>query len=247
MNIHKLLENELITHDDLIESIFAEYKKADKKKYVALFLSSFHSNKIECRSGLPVFAILQSFPAHEFELREGQKLSRISPCNICSNYQKIESDTELIEESFEDVGGLTGFQLLDYSYYLNQTNQLETVTPTEEDYRIFSEILEILSTADSDETVKKTVQKNISKIKGFKSDSEQRQALLETLGYCSILETNEHKGLLNQYTNLAVAPTKTHSSDWNYPVDFWLGKDGINKEALKFWFGDHAELQKFWE
>ncbi|WP_378175762.1 hypothetical protein [Aquimarina sp. SS2-1] len=247
MNINKLLENEFINHDELIESIFVEFKNANKEKYVALFLSSLHSNKTEYRSGLSVLAILQSFPKHKFELREGQKSSRISPCKICSNYQQIESDIELIEESFEDVGGLTGFQLLDYSFYLNKTNGLETATPTKEDYRIFSEILEILINADSEETVKKTVQKQISKIKGFKSNTEQRQALLETLGYYSILETDEHKGLLNQYINLATAPSKTHSSDWNYPVDFWLGKDGINKEALKFWFGEYPQLQKFWK
>ena len=56
------------------------------------------------------------------------------------------------------------------------------------------------------------------------------------------LEINEHKGFLKKYTNLASAPRKTHSSDWNYPVDFWLGKDGINKDAFKFWFGEYKEL-----
>lgn len=77
-------------------------------------------------------------------------------------------------------------------------------------------------------------------------ECDKKKALLETLGYCSILETNEHKGFLKKYTNLASAPRKTHSSDWNYPVDFWLGKDGINKDAFKFWFGEYKELEQFW-
>ncbi len=87
----------------------------------------------------------------------------------------------------------------------------------------------------------------IGNIRGFKSNTEQRQALLETLGYCSILETKEHKGLLEHYTNCASTPRKTHSSDWNYPVDFWSGKDGINKQAFRFWFEEYKELEQFWK
>ena len=132
-------------------------------------------------------------------------------------------DIELIEECFLEVGGLIGHDLLTLYYYLLQTNRTEFVKPTESDFRIFSEILTILLAADKKDTVKKTVQLKIGKIKGFKSTTEQRKALLETLGYCSILETNEHKGFLKKYTTLHLLPGKLHSSDWNYPVDFWFG------------------------
>ncbi|WP_299315736.1 hypothetical protein [uncultured Aquimarina sp.] len=241
-----ILEQEIISHDDLIEQLFIEYDKANKDKYVSLFLASLSTKNMNWRSGLSVFAILQTFPNHKFKLVENQKPSRISPCDICSNYEQIELDTELVEESFEEIGGLTGFELLDYFYYIKKTNELKPIKPKEEDLKIFSEIIDVLLNADEEETVKKDIQKKISKIKGYKSNSEQRQALLETLGYCSILETSKHKGLLNQYTNLAIAPTKTHSSDWNYPVDWWTGKNSINKEAFKFWFGNYSELEKFW-
>jgi len=236
-----------LTHDELIERIFVEYNKSDKKKITSNFLSSFSKNNINLRSGLSVFAILQTFPKHNFKLREGQTLDRITPCEICSSFINIECDTGLIKECFLEVGGLISHSLLIYYYYLLETNKLEVTQPTESDFRIFSEILTILLKADEKDTVKKTVQSKIGKIKGFKSDAEQRQALLETLGYCSILETDEHKGLLNNYINLATAPTKTHSSNWKYPVDFWLGKDGINKEAFEFWFGEYPELEKFWK
>jgi hypothetical protein len=62
---------------------------------------------------------------------------------------------------------------------------LEEVKPTKEDLRIFSEVITILSEASSEEPVKKSVQSNIGKIKGFQSNAEQRQALLETLGYAA--------------------------------------------------------------
>ncbi|GMX65755.1 hypothetical protein Elgi_50260 [Paenibacillus elgii] len=43
-------------------------------------------------------------------------------------------------------------------------------------------------------------------------------------------------------TNLGLAPRFRHSSDWLYPVDWWKGEDGINKEALQFWCGEYPEL-----
>lgn len=258
-----LKTKEYLTHDELIERIFQEYRDCDKKKYTSLFLSSLSSNKLNYRSGLPVFAIMQSFPKHSFtpckktasekalfdKMNEEDKafvISRI-PCKYCSSLKNIEVDIELIEECFSEVGGLIGHNSLTYYHYLLQTNKLEIVKPIESDFRIFSEIITVLLQANEKETVKKTVQSKIGNIRGFKSNTEQRQALLETLGYCSILETKEHKGLLEHYTNCASTPRKTHSSDWNYPVDFWSGKDGINKQAFRFWFEEYKELEQFWK
>ena len=257
---------EYLTHDELIKRIFLEYKKSVKAKYTSLFLSSFSNNKLSHRSGLAVFSIMQSFPKHSFTVSEDsapnkQLFDKMSdedkefvisrmPCKYCSSYKNRKVNIEyieLIEKFFLEVGGLIGTSIRHYYYYLSESNKLDEVKPSNEDFRIFSEILTILLEADEKDTVKKTVLSKIGKIKGFKSDKVQRQALLETLGYCSILETDKHKGFLEHYTNYASAPKKSHSSDWKYPVDFWLGKDGINKEAFKFWFGEYPQLEKFWK
>ena len=54
-------------HDELIKLIFKEYQMADKDKYTNLFLSSLSTHRLEWRSGLPVLAIMQSFPFHHFQ------------------------------------------------------------------------------------------------------------------------------------------------------------------------------------
>lgn len=92
---------EYLTHDALIERIFQEYRECDKKKYTSLFLSSLSTNKLSYRSGLPVFAIMQSYPMHSFavskdstalqpvfdEKHEKDKAFVISrtPCQYCSS------------------------------------------------------------------------------------------------------------------------------------------------------------------
>ncbi|PKH51592.1 hypothetical protein CXF68_13260 [Tenacibaculum sp. Bg11-29] len=261
--MNKSILEEKMTHNILIEKIFEQYEVINKHKITSLFLSSLSSKNLKWRSGLSVYAIMQSFPKHEYTLREDASinnaffkkmspsdkeftLSRF-PCKFCADVNQLAGNKEFTIECFNEVGGIIGFSLFDYYYNLEQFNEFIDAKPSNEDFRIFSEIITILLEADEKDTVKKTVLSKIGKIKGFKSDKEQRQALLETLGYCSILETDEHKGFLKKYTNFASAPKKSHSSDWNYPVDFWLGKEGINKEAFKFWFGEYPQLEKFWK
>lgn len=254
-----------ITHDELIELIFQEYMECNQTKYTSLFLSSLSSRILRYRSGLSALAILQSFPKHSHTVKEDSSINKsmydkmsdddkefvvhLMPCAICSSMEKINLDNEyweLTEECFSDVGGLVDHDLFSYYYFLRQSNKLEWIQPVESDFKIFSEILSLLINAEEKDNVR-TIQSKIGKIKGFKSNQEQRHVLLETLGYCGILETPEHKGLRQTYTNLGTAPRKSHSSDWNYPVDYWLGKNGINKANFKFWFGEYKELEPYWK
>jgi len=229
-------------HDEWIKLLFDEYSKCSKEKVVNGFLSSFGNGDRSMRSGLPVFAIMQTFPKHKFQLRENQVLNRNSPCSICSSFYgfpEFIKDEEFWKLCFK-TGGLIGHTLESYyMYMLLFNNQINISVPDEKSILIFNEIINIIQSTNPEDNLKKDVLQKIGKIKNFKSTKEERQYILETLGYCCILETDEHKGLLKGYTNLATAPSKTHSSDWNYPVDFWLGKNGINKYALDFWFGDH--------
>ena len=133
----------------------------------------------------------------------------------------------------------------DLAFSLERQEELAPVKPNSADFQICAEVFRILSEAEPDETVKKTLSRRIRKIPGFKSNVAQTKCLLETLGYCGILETERHGGLLDRFVRLSTAPRKTHSSDWEYPVDFWTGKDGLNKKALQFWFGRYPEFAQF--
>lgn len=97
------------------------------------------------------------------------------------------------------------------------------------------------------ETLKKDIVRRIKKIQLFDTNKIQTQCLLQTLGFCGILETDQHKGPFHKYVNLGLAPKKSHNSDWEYPVDFWTPADSINREAFRFWFGEYPELEKYWE
>lgn len=242
-------------HDELIKFIFKEYRIADKEKYTNLFLSSLSTHRLEWRSGLPVLAVMQSFPFHHFQsnplppnfmfLSEEDQdfVIKRMPCKICSNYREEFVDSN--NQNFDDCGGLLDYNLDTFYRYLKETNDMENVFPNESDINIFMQLLRHIQEIDYNETIKKGITPLKRKIKEFETNSFELQLIFETLGYCSILETKEHKGLLHQYTNLSVAPRKKYNSDWHYPIDFWTGKDGINKDALNYWFGRYLSATEF--
>jgi len=145
--------------------------------------------------------------------------------------------------------------------YMRRINRLEhSPSVTEHDFNIFREIIACLKSAESEAKIG-DIQKQLKKASFFKplvnqmkvdgigieagvtlSASEKIRFILDTLGVCGVLHTKKHKGSFYEYTNLAVAPRSSRSSDWAYPVDFWRGSDGIDWEAFGYWFGDYEKF-----
>jgi len=230
------------THDEAVEIAFQELEKCDKKQITNLFLASLSTHNLDWRIGLPTFAIMQTFPKHKFMRNENKDYSQ-TYCKTCGSLKQETVGLTFINQVRFTVGGIIGVEIYDFSFLLMQQNKLSDVKPTSEDFRIFNEIMDLIAQSPSDEKPN-SLQKKLRTAKGFKSKEEERRSFLETLGFCSILETERHKGFLSVFTNLGLAPSNGRSSDWKYPVDWWKGKDGINNTAFNFWFGDYSELKR---
>ncbi|MDQ1920887.1 hypothetical protein [Massilia pseudoviolaceinigra] len=226
-------------HDAAVQKCF-EYAKQCKKPHVTdLFLSSFTAERLDFRSGFAPFAIMQTMPEHGFT-----KSSAPGYCAICSAaavYTDMDpTDWNVDRYKYGSIGLLKVPYVI--QFHLAQYLQLAQQKPTVNDFRIFNAILDILQSVDA-KTKPKDLHKHLKRIEGFKATNDQCRVLVEALGIASILETEEHKGYLTRYINPGLAPSKSHSSDWAYPVDFWTGADGVNRKALAFWFGDYPEIR----
>ncbi|MFB0840773.1 hypothetical protein [Paenibacillus oleatilyticus] len=223
-----------LTHDEAIQLAIQEMKNCDKKHIINLFLASLSTDRLDWRTGLSAYTIMRMFPSHSFQGNERY-------CDNCSYLYRDIVDLSFINGIRFDVGGIISGNIYAFHFMLSEHNKLPNQKPNERDFTLFRSILNTLENAATNDGPSK-LEKEIKKIDGFKSTKESRKALLETLGFCSILETEEHKGFLHKFTNLGLAPRLRHSSDWLYPVDWWKGKEGINRDALHFWFGDYEEL-----
>ena len=238
-----MFDLEIQNHEDALALASQETIRAAKEHVTSLFLASFSSNRLDWRAGLAAYAIMQSFPTHDFESVSSENTYT---CAICCGAPSQKVKRSFLNTCRFMTGGLVGYNIYELAFDLQQHNILQLCEPTEEDFRIFSDILMVLSEADDAATPTK-VQKLLRLVKGFKSTEEQRRAVMTTLGYCSVLETDKHKGFLHAFSNMCQVPRKSRSTDWRYPIDWWMGSDGLNKEAVKFWFGDYPQLRKFWQ
>ena len=219
-------------HDTAVTALCDAVKAGKPAEHAALFLASLSSQRRDYRVGLPAFAIALHFPKHAFEAQAANPY-----CAVCGMTRDKNSlaRSEANSERFK-VGGVIGTAPQELAFYLRCSAQLEPVKPNASDLEIFGAILEAIESAKPKDALKGDILKTTKKLLGKKVTTEEAKALLETLGYCGILETAEHPGFLKRYANPGTLPRKTHSSDWRYPADFWLGKDGIQRKALSFWF-----------
>ena len=68
----------------------------------------------------------------------------------------------------------------------------------------------------------------------FPSNSSERRTLIDILGFCGILETDDHLGFLKKYTRLDCREIPPVSkTDWEYPVMWWRGKFKINNNNYR--------------
>ncbi|MGZ0077859.1 hypothetical protein [Methylomonas sp. YC3] len=232
-----MFDKENIDHDKAVRACFEIFSDCRKEHFTNLFLASLSSNRLDYRSGLAAYAIMQTFPHHQFDMLDGHY------CKLCSYPKQRVVDLSALNNLRFFCGGLFSGSPAEISFFLLQHQKLSDVYPNTLDFEIFGSILQTIRRTDQLTTIS-TLQKQLKNILSFKATKEQIKVLLETLGYCGVLQTPSHEGLLHRYVNISLAPRKTRSSDWKYPVDFWTGKDGVNRDNFMYWFGHYKELKQ---
>ncbi len=229
-----------LSHDEAVLGAISAVHDSSKERLAGSFLASLSTRRLHLRSGLGTFAILRNLPKHALQLGE----AHCAVCGVAPSQNPV--GRNLAMAALFTSGGVIGVTPQALQFTLRQYNVLTTAAaPCSEDFRIFSTILDVLSDAAETDTAKVKVERGIRAIDGFKCNKAEAQLILETLGYCGVLQPVGRPSMLDRYVSIGHAPRSSHSSDWRYPVDLWHGKDGINREAMRFWFGQYTELRKF--
>ena len=74
----------------------------------------------------------------------------------------------------------------------------------------------------------------------FPSTKAERQVALEILGACGVVKPKDCPSRHERWVARWELPQPTHfyRKEWRSPVNCWTGADGVNQEAIDFWFGD---------
>ncbi|MGQ3825767.1 hypothetical protein [Pseudomonas alliivorans] len=221
---------EEIEHDELISKLIREKEISNKKDIVKSFMIGLENGQAEKRAALSAYAISLNFPKHRFESAE--KIQ----CEVCGAFRKKARDFTFCNLARYTVGASNSGNPDQLYFFLREHNK--TPISSVQSIANFKNVLDLLSAVTPQDTPT-TVEKKIRSLSNIQMDKEQSRGLLDLLGHIGVLESTEHKGFVSTYTYIGRAPKKSRSTDWSYPVDFWTGKDGVNEDAINFWFGDY--------
>jgi hypothetical protein len=220
-----------VTHDDIITGLLTLRNRVSIEQVTDAFLASFSTRRLELRSALGSFSFAAHFPDHRLvEQASGQTPS--GPyCRLCGLYgYSVAEDLNVLSFERWKWGGVRHVDPLYCWFDLTQFEKASLAAPTQEDYSILARIVEIASGLTPNAKPNE-LEKRISKV--IKSNGSERRVLIQILGYCGVLKPAGRCGFLQAFTSSEFRDRPPdHKNDWSYPVIWWQGADGVDRDAL---------------
>ena len=114
---------------------------------------------------------------------------------------------------------------------LERFSQLDIPTPSAEDLAVFRMLLTIAGTMPATARIR-DLEKALGTV--LPSNKNEREVLLQILGYCGILSSPDHPGFAGAFVPWRSQDVR--AGDWTYPVCWWRGSHGVNATALAMFF-----------
>lgn len=221
-----MFEQRTVSHDDIIQQINTVISDLSLKDIASQFVASLSSRRLDLRSALGSFIVGRHMLDHKFMGEENY-------CAYCESTNKEKEAEDLNVLNFERFkwGGVRHLDPLYIAFDLEQYSKTEKLVPTAEDYEILNKIFNTVNALPAESKIR-DLEKALSKI--IKSNKEEREVLLQILGFCSIVAPNEHPGFIDYFIPYDEREEPSHSkNDWSYPICWWRGKHGLNRSAIK--------------
>lgn len=234
MELNLYIKPTRISHDECLKWLYQEVQLSQRSKVINNFIYGIENSQPEYRAGLPAYSIAKVLPQHDYH---GDEVY----CNFCGAFRTQNIDLTLTNCARFLYGSLKTITPSEFALFLQLNTHLPAIETPKSD-KLTEILIEIINSPQNENPT--SLLKRISKIKYLNIPNNQIRGLLETLGYLGVLQTSEHPGYLHTFTSPYSQPAKSSRSDWRYPVDFWEGADGVNFEAIRYWFGDHLDITK---
>jgi hypothetical protein len=235
-----------VTHDDIVARLLTIRSRVSMEQVTAAFLASLSTRRLDLRSALGSFCFAAHFPDHGlFEHARGPLPSGRLQCRLCGLHgHSIPEQEDLNVLSFErwKWGGVRHLNPLYCWFDLTQFEKAGLATPTQEDHTILARIVDIASGLKP-KAKPNELAKRIGEV--IKSNDPERRVLIEILGYCGVLKPAGRRGFLQAFTPSEYRDRDRppdHTNDWAYPVIWWQGADGVDRDAFNRLFPKTAGM-----
>lgn len=226
-NLGYMFDEQQLSHDEILIWLNKSLKSVHLEDVSNAFLASLSTRRLDLRSGVGSFSIALCFPAHKFCGK--------NYCNICGAIKKsYKIDLNLLNFERHKWGGIRHLNPEYIAFDLECFARLDKVAPKKEDFGIMSQIIEVIKQCDND-TKPNDLEKKLKKV--FQSNKDERRVLIEILAYCGILNPKGYDSFFDKFINYSDRQIPSVAKiDWTYPICWWKGIDGINQDALNYYF-----------
>jgi hypothetical protein len=221
-----------LDHDELIAWVLEARQETKALAVSDVFIASLGSGRQDTRSALGSYAHVLHLKRHRFEKDEDS-----DGCAHCG-VGKTNNTIDLSARNFRRLKWAGNVEQGDLEYVgvdLHQFVKLAPVAPSEGDIHIMRRVLEAIRDLPKSAQLSDL---NKALVGLFKSTKQERQVVLEILGYAGILKPKGWPSFFDAWVRPSERkePGHFYKKEWQFPTSGWTGKDGINEEAVSFWF-----------
>lgn len=219
------------THDETLRELRDVCAKISPEDVANAFLYSLSTRQLQYRSALGSYYYAVSIPDHTH--------AESYCCNLC-NWRQL-SNVSSPEQEFSGYnvynferykwGGVRHTSLEYALFDLQQFLLLPKVVPTEEDWKILWSILHTMKELLPNKKAG-AYRELITKKKLLKSNKNEVEVLLDILGICGVLSSEDAPCYGDYFANVNQRSPMEYTNDYEYPVNRWHVSDGVNKK----WF-----------
>ena len=232
INVGVMFPKADVDHANSLTEIRRLRDMLDPKDIGRAFLASLSTKEVHRRSALGSLSVAVNLPYHDFA--EWSPLS----CGLCGD-SSSQTDVDLNVLNFERFkwGGVRHTSPTYIAFDLACFSSEEIHEPSMQDHQIFSQILDSIEATTSEHKLADLVSTLTSILPGNK---DQRRTAVSILGFSGVLKIPGRSGFFREFTALSNREeTPWYKDDWAYPTCWWRGGNGLDEEALSFWFADH--------
>lgn len=203
------------------------------KQVGAAFIASLSDRRFAQRSALGSYSVALNMPVHSFAVRPGWNSFS---CSVCGAYEvKGEHDLNVLNFERHKWGGVRHTDPYYIAFDLDRFISEPSDPPSDRDKDLLNQVLEAVDGLKSD--AKRTdLLRVITPI--VPGNESQRLTLIGILGAAGIISIPSKPSFLKTFTNFTNRQeTRSHKDDWPYPIRWWRGGNGIDRDAVEFWFG----------
>lgn len=222
------------THEQANRGARDAVRRLNRLEVARAFVASLSTRRLEYRSALGSYALGRLLPPHSPAVSEPSPYCRT--CGCLANEHTV--DWNILNFERHKWGGVR-HDLPEYiGFDLRLFGELRELVPTETDWSMLQALLRVAG-AQPPEARPGDLAKAMSGL--FPANEAERRVVMAILGYAGVLSPATRPSPFDVFVAAGERDTPPSAkNDWQYPVSWWRGRDGIRADAISFWFPEVA-------